>query len=434
MSDALPLLDRISARDATVVVFGQGYVGLLLALHASDAGFEVVGVEPDAARAAALAKGSSYVDDVPDDLLQRMLDRGYRVVSSVEDIPPFDVAVIAVPTPLREGRPDLRAIEEAGDWAGRALQPGALVVLESTTYPGTTRELLVPILESASGLTCGTDFLTAYSPERIDPGSRTFTLASTPKVLAGMDDAALAAGRAFYGSFVETLVCLDRPEEAELTKLLENTFRHVNIALVNELAVFAHDLGVDLDAAIDAAATKPFGFMAFRPGPGVGGHCLPVDPSYLSWKVERDLGTPFRFVELANEVNAHMAPHVVRRVQDQLNADGIAIKGSTIVVLGLAYKPDTGDVRESPSTPIIAELGRLGADVIAVDPHVDPSLAQVSVPLSDLTAEILEDADLVLVLTNHSTFDLDLVARHARRVFDTRACMPTGAQAAVERL
>lgn len=434
MSDALPLLDRISARDATVVVFGQGYVGLLLALHASDAGFEVVGVEPDTARAAALAKGSSYVDDVPDDLLQRMLDRGYRVVSSVEDVPPFDVAVVAVPTPLREGRPDLRAIEEAGDWAGRALQPGALVVLESTTYPGTTRELLVPILESASGLTCGTDFLAAYSPERIDPGSRTFTLASTPKVLAGMDDAALAAGRAFYGSFVETLVCLDRPEEAELTKLLENTFRHVNIALVNELAVFAHDLGVDLDAAIDAAATKPFGFMAFRPGPGVGGHCLPVDPSYLSWKVERDLGTPFRFVELANEVNAHMAPHVVRRVQDQLNADGIAIKGSTIVVLGLAYKPDTGDVRESPSTPIIAELGRLGADVIAVDPHVDPSVTQIDVPLVALTEEVLREADLVLVLTNHSAFDLDLVGRHAPRVFDARSCMPANPRAAVERL
>ena len=435
---AADLLERLAARDATVVVFGQGYVGLLLSMRASEAGFAVVGVEPDPARAAALAKGSSYIDDVSDEELRGALDRGYRVVSGTDAVPAFDVAVIAVPTPLHDGRPDLRSIEDAARAAGAALRPGALVVLESTTYPGTTREVLVPLLEAASGLRAGIDFLAGYSPERIDPGSREFTLVNTPKVVAGMGADALAAARAFYGAFVETLVPLERVEDAELTKLLENTFRHVNVALVNELAVFAHALGVDLPAAIDAAATKPFGFMAFRPGPGVGGHCLPVDPSYLSWRVERELGTPFRFVELANEVNDHMATHVVQRVQEQLNRDALALNGSRILVLGLAYKPDTSDTRESPSMRVITQLRHLGADVTACDPHVDPAVdsavADLGVALAALTEDVVRDAELVLILTDHAAFDLGLVGRAAHRVFDTRACMPTGTNAPVERL
>jgi UDP-N-acetyl-D-glucosamine dehydrogenase len=430
----LSLVDRLATRDATVVVLGQGYVGLVLAMRATEAGFTVFGVEPDPARAASLAKGSSYVDDVPDDVLQASLEDNYSVVSSAEEIPRFDVAVIAVPTPLHEGRPDLGAIKEAAGWVGSVLRPDALVVLESTTYPGTTRELLVPLLEATSGLRCGDDFLIGYSPERIDPGNPDFTLKNTPKVVSGLDAHALAAVRAFYGAFVETLVPVGRPEEAELTKLLENTFRHVNVALVNELAVFAHDLGVDLRAAIDAAATKPFGFMPFRPGPGVGGHCLPVDPSYLSWRVERELGTRFRFVELANDVNTHMPLYVVQRMQALLNRDGLALRDARILVLGLAYKPGSGDTREAPSVPVIAELRRLGADVRAVDPHVDPSVQQIGVPLVQATEEIVTDADVVLVLTDHPEFDLELISRCARRVLDTRGCLPSGGFAAVEQL
>jgi UDP-N-acetyl-D-glucosamine dehydrogenase len=434
MSTSARLLERLAARDAKVVVFGQGYVGLLLAMRASEAGFPVVGVEPNLARAKSLGKGSSYIDDVSDEELRAALDRGYRVLSDTEAIPAFDVAVIAVPTPLQDGRPDLRSIEDAAHAAGAALRAGALVVLESTTYPGTTRELLVPILEDTSGLRVGVDFLAAYSPERINPGSKEFTLVNTPKIVAGLDANALTAARSFYGTFVETLVALDRVEEAELTKLLENTFRHVNIALVNEIAVFAHALGIDLAAAIDAAATKPFGFMPFRPGPGAGGHCLPVDPSYLSWRVERELGTPFRFVELANEVNQHMATVVVQRVQEQLNRDALALNGSRILALGLAYKPNTSDTRESPSTRVIAQLRRLGAEVTAADPHVDPAIADVDVPLLPLTEDIVRDADLVVILTDHSAFDFALVGRAARRVFDTRACMPRDVGASVERL
>jgi nucleotide sugar dehydrogenase len=427
------LCTRFRSRDAVVVVFGQGYVGLLVAMRASAAGFEVVGVEPDPTRAAALRKGSSFIEDVSDEELVRAIERGYRVASEGE-LPAFDVAVIAVPTPLHEGRPDLGAIEKAARQAGSVLRPGALVILESTTYPGTTRELLVPELEGASGLTCGKDFFVGYSPERIDPGNTEHTLGNTPRVVAGIDQRSLELMTEFYGAFVETLVPLERPEEAELTKLLENTFRHVNIALVNELAVYAHELAVDLRAAISAAETKPFGFMPFYPGPGVGGHCLPVDPSYLSWRVERELGMPFRFVELANEVNARMPGYVVRRAQDMLNEAELPVRGARIVVIGLAYKSATADTREAPSVPIIANLRRLGADVQAVDPHVDPSVNDIDAPLVELTPDLLQDSDLVVLLVDHPTLEVDLLARHARRVLDTRGVVPKDQRAVVERL
>ena len=240
--------------------------------------------------------------------------------------------------------------------------------------------------------------------------------------------------RGFYGAFVKELVPLDRPEEAELTKLLENTFRHVNIALVNELAVFAHELGVDLWAAIDAASTKPFGFMPFRPGPGAGGHCLPVDPSYLSWQVRRRLRAPFRFVELANEVNERMPGYVVRRIQEQLNRDSLAIRGARILVLGVAFKPGTSDVRESPALVLIDGLRQLGALVTAVDPHVDPNVAKLEFELVPLAADTVGEADLVVIATDHDEFDYELVTRHARRVFDTRARIPTSGNGHVDRL
>jgi UDP-N-acetyl-D-glucosamine dehydrogenase len=395
-------------------------VGLLLAMRASEAGFPVVGLETDADRAAALAAGHSYVEDVADDVLLAALQRGYRPSHDLADLSGFDVAVITVPTPLTEGLPDLTHIESASDMVGQFVRPNTLVVLESTTYPGTTDELVAPRLQAVSGLTPGVDFFLGYSPERIDPGNREFGLHNTPKVVSGVGQASRQAVEAFYGSFVEKLVPMASPAEAELVKLIENTFRHVNIALMNELAVFAHDLGVDIWAAIDAAATKPFGYLPFRPGPGVGGHCLPVDPSYLSWRVRRRLGEAFRFVELANDVNDHMPAYVTSRIQAMLNRDRLAVNGARVLVLGLAYKGGTSDARESPALVIVDRLVALGAEVRAVDPYVKHVRLDPSVTRVELTAGEIDAADLVLVLTDHPDFDYQLVARRARRVFDTR--------------
>jgi UDP-N-acetyl-D-glucosamine dehydrogenase len=303
---------------------------------------------------------------------------------------------------------------------------GATVVLESTTYPGTTEELVGPLLEEGSGLGAGADFHLGYSPERIDPGNTTWTLENTPKVVSGVDLPSLRFVQRFYDTIVERTVPVSGCKEAELTKLLENTFRHVNIALVNELAMFAGDLGVDLWEAIDAASTKPFGFMRFLPGPGVGGHCLPIDPSYLSWRVRTALGTGFRFVELANDVNHHMPEYVVRRLMVGLNREGKALKGSRVLLLGLAYKANTSDAREAPALPIARQLAAFGADVAVCDPHVVedvPDLPAVRVPF---TAAELASADAVVLLTDHAEFDLGLVSRTARYVLDTRRKVPAG--------
>jgi UDP-N-acetyl-D-glucosamine dehydrogenase len=426
-------LAKIRGREARVAVLGQGYVGLLIAMRASEAGFPVVGIEVDRDRAESLARGRSYVEDVPDDVLQAALSRGYSASCDQGALAGFDVAVITVPTPLRDGAPDLSHIESATAMVASALRPGGLVVLESTTYPGTTEELVGPLIEELSGLSAGGDFLLGYSPERIDPGNPRFGLVNTPKVVSGIDAASRAAVEAFYGTFVDKLVPVGSTAEAELVKLLENTFRHVNIALVNELAMFAHDLGVDVWSAIAAAETKPFGFMAFRPGPGVGGHCLPVDPSYLSWRVRRRLGHAFRFVELANDVNEHMPDYVVRRVQAMLNRDGLAVKGSRVLVLGLAYKPGTSDARETPSVPVIERLLDLGASVAAADPYVnrielDPRLERV-----EAGPEELRRSDVVILLTDHPSFDYDEIERESRRIFDCRDRF-RGSRAAVERL
>lgn len=415
-----PLMSRLGDRSARVAVLGQGYVGLLVAMRASEAGFAVLGLEVDAERAAALAGGRTHVEDVPNSVVQAALDRGYVATADEAELAGFDVAVITVPTPLREGQPDLSHIEAAADMVAAHLRPGCLVILESTTYPGTTEELLAPRLQAESGLEPGADFLLGYSPERIDPGNDRFDLHNTPKVISGIDEDSMAAVEAFYGAFVEKLVPAGSPAEAELVKLLENTFRHVNIALVNELAVFAHNLGVDIWSALDAAATKPFGYMPFTPGPGVGGHCLPVDPSYLSWRVKRRLGETFRFVELANEVNEHMPKYVVQRVQELLNRDRLAVNGAEILVLGLAYKAGTSDARETPAVPVIDGLLDLGAHVSAVDPYVDRVTIDSRVQRVAFSAEALEAADVVLIVTDHPDFDYDLVARRSRRVLDTR--------------
>lgn len=430
------LLRKLRDRSSKVAVLGQGYVGLLLAMQANEAGFPVVGLDTDPWRTTLLRAGDSYVEDVPDGVLRAALDRDYLPTDDPEELIGFDVAVITVPTPLHEGLPDLRHIELACESVGRALRPGALVVLESTTYPGTTEELVAHRLQEASGgLEPGIGFFLGYSPERIDPGNKEYGLANTPKVVSGVNRSSLAAVETFYGSFVQKLVPVGSPAEAELTKLLENTFRHVNIALVNELAMFAHDLGVDIWSAIDAAATKPFGFMAFRPGPGVGGHCLPVDPSYLSWRVERQLGETFRFVELANDINEHMPSYVVRRIQALLNRDRLAVNGSRILVLGLAYKPGTSDARESPSLPVIDALLDLGADLAVADPFVEVVVGlDERVQRVETTEDEIGRADLVLILTDHPDFDYERIAATAPRVFDTRNRMRGHAGNHIERL
>ena len=411
-----------------VTVVGQGYVGLPLAMRAVECGYRVVGFEIDEERVRRLRAGDSFVEDVDGSVLRRALDSGTYTASSDERaMQDFDVAVITVPTPLRDSLPDLSFIESAARMLTPHIRRGCTVILESTTYPGTTRELMVPILEQRSGLKAGVDFHVGYSPERIDPGNRTWTFRTTPKVVSGLTAACLGAVTSFYESLVDTVVPVSGCEEAELTKLLENTFRHVNVALVNELAIFAAELGIDVWEAIDAATTKPFGYMRFTPGPGVGGHCLPIDPSYLSWRVRQSLGKNFRFVELANDVNEHMPDYVVRRVTEGLNRARKAVNGSRILLIGLAYKRDTGDARESPSVAVAARLLGLGAEVQAVDPFVR-SLphALVGVDIVDLTKETIEAADAVIILTDHSAVDYDLVVAHARWIFDCRRRVKAG--------
>ncbi|MER7758943.1 nucleotide sugar dehydrogenase [Streptomyces sp. NPDC097619] len=414
---------------AKIVIMGQGYVGLPLAMLAAEAGHTVVGFDVSEERVKRLAAGESFVEDVAPERLLGVLDSGaYKPTTEEREIGGFDVAVISVPTPLREGIPDLSHIESAARILGRFLRQGSTVILESTTYPGTTEELVAPLLEEYSGLTAGADFHLGYSPERIDPGNRTWTLERTPKVVSGVDENSLKSIDAFYSGLIETTVPVGSPKVAELTKLVENTFRHVNIALVNELAMYAHTLGIDVWEAIDAAASKPFGFMKFTPGPGVGGHCLPVDPVYLSWQVERKVGRLFRFVELANHINDHMPGYVVQRLIYGFNERGRALKGARVLLLGLAYKPDTGDARESPATRVVEGLLRLGAEVRAVDPHVvedhtvDPRLTRV-----ELTEQELTSADAVVLLTDHSAFDFGLVEQHASYVLDCRRRLPAGA-------
>ncbi|MGC5028686.1 nucleotide sugar dehydrogenase [Micromonospora sp. DT229] len=404
-----------------LVVVGQGYVGLPLAMRAVEAGFEVVGLDVDTDRVKRLASGESFVADIPTDRLGRALATGrYHPSSEYADAEDFDFCVITVPTPLRDGTPDLSFVEEAGKAIAPYLRAGCTVILESTTYPGTTEELLRPLLESASGLRSPGDFHLGYSPERIDPGNRSWRLENTPKVVSGMDPAALARVDGFYRRLVERTVPVDSTQVAELTKLIENTFRQVNIALVNELTMLSHQLDIDVWQAIEAAATKPFGFMPFRPGPGVGGHCLPIDPCYLSWQVKRRLGRQFRFIELANDINHEMPEHVAQRVMAGLNRSGKAVSGARLLLLGLAYKPNTGDMRDSPAVDVTRRLRELGAEVRAVEPYAAAHHLPEGVLTVGLTEREIREADCVVVITDHDVFDYPLVERHARYIFDAR--------------
>jgi UDP-N-acetyl-D-glucosamine dehydrogenase len=421
--DVTSTLERILDRSAKVVVVGQGYVGLPVAMRASHVGFTVVGLDASAERVEALRSGRSYVGDITDAQLGQALTRGYQASTEVRDCAGFDIAVVSVPTPLKDGLPDLTYIEQSARSLGRYLRPGACVVLESTTYPGTTTEFFAPILEDVSGLRRG-DYFLGYSPERIDPGNATYGLVNTPKVVSGADPASLDVVDAFFAALVDRTVPVGSCEEAELVKLLENTFRHVNIALVNELAMFARDLGVDVWRAIDAASTKPFGYMRFTPGPGVGGHCLPIDPSYLAWRVKQHLGHTFRFVELANDVNEHMPDYVHARVTSMLNNERKAVNGSRILLLGLAYKRGTSDWRESPSVHVAERLTASGADVRFCDPYIPAvNTADLEFPLVPFTADELRAADVVVVLVDHEQFDPQTIASTARLVFDTKNLM-----------
>jgi UDP-N-acetyl-D-glucosamine dehydrogenase len=410
-----------------VVILGQGYVGLPLAMRAVEVGHHVVGYDVDDNRVKRLGAGESYVEDISSEVLAAALATGrYQPTSDSRACAGFDVAVITVPTPLNDGAPDLTYIEQATATLAPYLRRGATVVLESTTYPGTTEELVLPGLEAVSGLEGGTDFYVGYSPERIDPGNARYTLRNTPKVVSGVGAASLEAVRHFYDSVIERTVPVSSPKVAELVKLLENTFRHVNIALVNELAMFAAELDVDVWEAIDAASTKPFGFLRFTPGPGVGGHCLPIDPSYLSWRVRRLLNQPFRFVELANDINEHMPDYVVNRLVITLNRQRRAVNGSRILLLGLAYKRNTSDGRESPAVAVAERLVALGADVRAADPHVLEEHTLPHVHRVEATREEVAGADAVVLLTDHDAFDYPMISEAATLVLDTRHRLPPG--------
>lgn len=408
-----------------LVVIGQGYVGLPVSMRAVEVGHEVVGLDLSQARVSDMKAGKSYIEDISDSELQAALDTGrFKPSDDYADAANFDVAVITVPTPLRDSLPDLTFIESAGTSLAEHLRPGATVILESTTYPGTTDELLVPILEKVSGLKAGEDFFVGYSPERIDPGRKDWTFKTTPKVISGINDKSLAKVKDFYDSIIDTPVPAKGTREAELTKLMENTFRHVNIALMNELSVFAHQLNVDIWDAIRAADSKPFGFMKFTPGPGVGGHCLPVDPSYLSWAVKKDLGQTFRFVDLANDVNDHQPVYVVERIMSLLNADKKALNGAKVALVGLSYKRDSSDLRESPSEPIMNRLRSFGAELSAIDNWVQERSWPKDVNRFT-SIEELKDQDLVVVLTDHSDLDYQELAALGVSVFDTRNVVPS---------
>ncbi|MGP3965787.1 nucleotide sugar dehydrogenase [Nonomuraea sp. 3N208] len=404
-----------------LVVVGQGYVGLPLAMRGVEAGFDVVGIDVDEWRVKRLNAGESYVEDIVDDQVKAALRWGrYMASTDYAAAKDFDICLITVPTPLCEGAPDLRHIASAGRSIAPLIQRGSTVVLESTTYPGTTEEYLLPILEKGSGLRAPDGFYLGYSPERIDPGNSRWRLENTPKVVSGIDEYSLKKIEAFYGQIVRDVVPVSSPQVAELCKLLENTFRHVNIALVNELSIFAQQLGIDAWEAIDAASTKPFGFMRFTPGPGVGGHCLPIDPSYLSWAVKRGLGHNFRFVELANDINRGMPEHVIRRLALALNRRAKPIKGSRLVLLGLAYKKNAGDCRESPAIEVARSLCRLGARVRAADPYAKGFLAPPSIEIIEASRQEFEQADAVVILTDHDCFDYELAEQVSPFIFDTR--------------
>lgn len=410
-----------------LVVIGQGYVGLPLSRAASNAGFNVTGLEVNQRIVDGLNSGASHVEDIPDSELQSMLKKGYSATTDQAVIQDADVIVICVPTPLGDaGRPDLGAVESATASIAENLNRKSLVVLESTTYPGTTEEILKPAFEE-NGRAIDEDFFLAFSPERIDPGNKTYTLENTPKVVGGASSKSGDLAVEFYGQFIDEVVKVKGTKEAETAKLLENTYRHINIGLVNEMAKFSHELGIDIWEVIKAAKTKPFGFQAFYPGPGVGGHCIPIDPSYLNYSVRKALGHPFRFVDLAEDINNSMPTYVVQRVQDLLNEHQKSLNGSKVLLLGVSYKANISDQRHSPAIPVGQGLADKGAKLSYHDTNVpkwDLDGEELT-SVSDLD-EAVRSADIVILLQAHREYDLADIGEKATLLFDTRGAAADG--------
>ncbi len=415
------LLNKISHRTARVCVIGMGYVGLPLAVEACNAGFVVDGYDVSERKAKIINSGGSDVDDIPPETVKKFVDSGKLTCTTDPAVMAnADIILICVPTPLNKTKdPDVSYILDAGEKIRKYITEGTLAVLESTTYPGTTEELILPMLEE-SGLKIGEGFFLAFSPERVDPGNPVYQTHNTPKVVGGVTPACTRVARAFYETTIEKVVPVSSTKAAEMVKLLENTFRSVNIGLVNEVALMCDRLGIDVWEIIDAAATKPFGFMPFYPGPGLGGHCIPIDPHYLSWKL-KSLNYYARFIELAGEINGNMPAYVVAQTADLLNKFGKPINGCKIVVLGIAYKRDISDVRESPSLDLLEILQEKGADVVFNDPFVQSIIWKNGTLESvELTDKILESADLVLIAADHSKYDWKKIVEKSRLIFDTR--------------
>lgn len=426
------LLAKAKDRSALFGIVGLGYVGLPLAMELVRAGYRVLGFDISQRVVDNLNAGRSHVQDVPSsEIAAAVKDKKFSATTDLSRLAEPDAISIAVPTPLSKTKdPDVSYVIAATDSIKKTLRRGQLVILESTTYPGTTRELMLPALES-TGLKVGEDFFLAFSPERVDPGNPKYGTRNTPKVVGGITPNCLEVTMALYQPSIERLVPVSSTEAAELVKILENTFRSVNIGLVNEMAIVCDKLGVDVWEVIDAAATKPFGFMKFTPGPGVGGHCIPLDPHYLAWKM-RTLNYRTRFIELAGEINAEMPEYWVARVADRLNDQGKAVRRSKVLVVGVAYKKDIDDIRESPALDVIRLLEQRGAVVSYHDPHVarlhEDGVELASVPLS---AETLRAADCVVIVTDHSSIDYGLIAREAQLVVDTRHALPTDSRRTV---
>ena len=416
------LINQIEGRTARIAILGLGYVGLPLAVVFAEAGFDVTGIDTDEGKVQNVLRGESHIRDVPSEVVARLVSSGkLTATSDFSVLGDMHAVSICVPTPLRKtGDPDLSFIWAASKELANYIQPGMVIVLESTTYPGTTREILLPKLEEACGFTAGVDFFLAFSPERVDPGRTDWTTLNTPKVIGGITPACGEVAAVWYQQALESVVTVTSTEVAEMAKLLENTFRMINIGLVNEMAIMCDRLGVDVWEVIDAAATKPFGFMKFTPGPGLGGHCIPIDPLYLSWKL-RGLNYTARFIELASEINTSMPRYVVNKIQDALNEQRIALNGSRILLLGAAYKPDVDDLRESPALDVIGLLEQKGAIVGYHDPYIPQiqkdGMEKTSAP--DLMSAVRE-VDCVVIITNHSNYDYQSILKEAKVIVDTR--------------
>jgi UDP-N-acetyl-D-glucosamine dehydrogenase len=402
-------------------VIGQGYVGVTLACAAAEAGFVVHGIDIDQTRVADLSRGFLSVPGVKENAFQSATATGRTSFSwDPAVLGESDIIVICVPTPVEDQAPDLSHVRRACEDTARYLKVGQLVILESTTYPGTTDDFVRPLLE-LSGLRLGRDFLLGYSPERIDPGNEEFDLQNTPRVVGGATPEATGLISLFYEQIVDKVVVVSSCRAAETAKLLENTFRHVNIALVNEMAILCREMDIDIWEVVDAAATKPFGFMPFIPGPGVGGHCIPLDPTYLAWQVRRQAGHQFRILEQAEDINAQMPSYVAGRIGDVLNEAGKAVKGARILVLGVTYKANVGDTRESPALKVMAQLHRRGAQLSFHDPFLPPvSMSEAYGRQTEITLRAVASADCVALLTPHATYDLEWIAQKAKLVFDAR--------------